>query len=410
MPRVVFSAEVEQRLIELWGKYQREKSGTMMKRAVAEKRIADELNLYAKQLSGGDQEMIYTAAIVHNKIDNLKTKARDQYKKYRKKTATGSPAGDASEDSSYDLGTAFATWTNFKSWHRIFKTVPGYGPMNSISSVSVCGSSQSSQSSLSPCTTATEYTPRRISSTTATHSPDDAFDILSAQGATDAVSAAGVATSTISPARSAVRYQSPQASSQACAAPADMTGATTPTSRHRASGPHSAVLQSSSGSTGQMIERETSGRDSDEDRAALDGAMYGSPQTDETYEPSLETNVRCAPALGGRNSDDGTQEVVLAEMSDDDNDNAFIDVNEDTHDVDEPAPKKKRKPKKKRHPEAAGASTLDRVVDKINKGQKKSQKRQQSFLSTIIQQQQTHTQNLMQSHMEFTARLFDKHF
>ena len=37
-----------------------------MKRAVAEKRIADELNLCAKQLSGGDQEMIYPAAIVHN--------------------------------------------------------------------------------------------------------------------------------------------------------------------------------------------------------------------------------------------------------------------------------------------------------------------------------------------------------
>ena len=38
----------------------------MIKRAVAEKRIADELNLCAKQLSGGDQEMIYTAAMVHN--------------------------------------------------------------------------------------------------------------------------------------------------------------------------------------------------------------------------------------------------------------------------------------------------------------------------------------------------------
>ena len=37
-----------------------------MKRAVAEKRIVDELNLCAKQLSGGDQEMIYTAAIVYN--------------------------------------------------------------------------------------------------------------------------------------------------------------------------------------------------------------------------------------------------------------------------------------------------------------------------------------------------------
>ena len=51
MPRVVFSAEAELRLIELWGNTS-EKSETMMKRAVAEKRIADELNLCAKQLPG----------------------------------------------------------------------------------------------------------------------------------------------------------------------------------------------------------------------------------------------------------------------------------------------------------------------------------------------------------------------
>ena len=65
MPRVFFSPKVQLRLIELWGKYQRE-NGTMIKRAVAEKRIADELNLCAKQLSGDVQEMIYTAAMVHN--------------------------------------------------------------------------------------------------------------------------------------------------------------------------------------------------------------------------------------------------------------------------------------------------------------------------------------------------------
>ena len=87
-----------------------------------------------------------------------------------------------------------------------------------------------------------------------------------------------------------------------------------------------------------MIERETSGRDGDEDRVALDSAIYGSPQTDEMYEPSLETNVRCppAPALGGSNQDNAVQEVALAAMRNDDNDNAFVDVNDDIHNADEP--------------------------------------------------------------------------
>ena len=93
-----------------------------------------------------------------------------------------------------------------------------------------------------PCTAASEYIRHVGYTLLLPHSPDDAFDILSAQGATVAVSGAVVVvvgTSAISPARSAVRYQSPQDSSQACAAPADRTGSTTttPTSRRGASGP-----------------------------------------------------------------------------------------------------------------------------------------------------------------------------
>ena len=64
------------------GKIPARKSGTMMKRAVAEQRIADELNLYAKQLSGGDQEMIYTATIVHNS-----SKLRRIHQSWRRSTS-----------------------------------------------------------------------------------------------------------------------------------------------------------------------------------------------------------------------------------------------------------------------------------------------------------------------------------
>ena len=70
LPRQVFS-EVEAKLIQLWGEHVKKKSGTMMKRSVKEKEVAEALTAYSRQL--GDTESVYTASVIHSKIDNLKT-------------------------------------------------------------------------------------------------------------------------------------------------------------------------------------------------------------------------------------------------------------------------------------------------------------------------------------------------
>ena len=69
------------------------------KRSVKEKKVAEVLTAYSHQL--GDLESVYTVSVIHSKIDNLKTQAKENYKKYRKMTATGSPVGDPSEDSAF---------------------------------------------------------------------------------------------------------------------------------------------------------------------------------------------------------------------------------------------------------------------------------------------------------------------
>ena len=101
MPRQVFSEEVEAKLIQLWGEHVKKKSGTMMKRSVKEKEVAEALTAYSRQL--GDTESVYTASVIHSKIDNLKTKAKEHYKRFRRMTATGSPVGDTSEDGACTL-------------------------------------------------------------------------------------------------------------------------------------------------------------------------------------------------------------------------------------------------------------------------------------------------------------------
>ena len=71
MPRQVFSDDLEEKLIALWAEYQTKKSGIMMKRTKKEKEIADKLNLYAKEIG---EDMEFSHSIIHNKIDNLKSK------------------------------------------------------------------------------------------------------------------------------------------------------------------------------------------------------------------------------------------------------------------------------------------------------------------------------------------------
>ena len=51
----------------------------MKKRSVKEKKVAEVLTAYSHQL--GDLESVYTASVIHSKIDNLKTQAKENYKK-----------------------------------------------------------------------------------------------------------------------------------------------------------------------------------------------------------------------------------------------------------------------------------------------------------------------------------------
>ena len=56
-----------------------------MKRAKKEE-IAEKLNVFAKEIDETDLE--FSAKVIHKKIDNLKSKENDQYKKFRRETGT----------------------------------------------------------------------------------------------------------------------------------------------------------------------------------------------------------------------------------------------------------------------------------------------------------------------------------
>ena len=75
MPRQVFSEEVEAKLIQLWGEHVKKKSGTMMKRSVKEKEVAEALTAYSRQL--GDTESVYTASVIHSKSTTSKQRQRN---------------------------------------------------------------------------------------------------------------------------------------------------------------------------------------------------------------------------------------------------------------------------------------------------------------------------------------------
>ena len=137
MPLVVFSDHTGAKLIQLQSQYVREKSGWMMTRAVADKAIAESHNKYARVVSGPDAETNFTAAFVHKKEDNLKTKAMELYRRFLQKTATGAPAGDINMDNSCDVNGAITTCANLKIWHNPLRPVPGYGPLDIINSLSV---------------------------------------------------------------------------------------------------------------------------------------------------------------------------------------------------------------------------------------------------------------------------------
>ena len=72
--------------------------------------------------------------MVKNKIDNLKAKARDFYRKFTAATSTRS-SGDAAVG--LDVDSVARAWANFRTWNRVLGDVPGYGPVKSLSSAAV---------------------------------------------------------------------------------------------------------------------------------------------------------------------------------------------------------------------------------------------------------------------------------
>ena len=89
----------------------------MIKRKVREMEVVQDLNKYAVQLYGEKNEHEFSLKVVSNKIDSLKSKARDFYKKYTASTQTGAAVGDGcgGNAGNLDLAAAGAKWGNFKS-------------------------------------------------------------------------------------------------------------------------------------------------------------------------------------------------------------------------------------------------------------------------------------------------------
>ena len=102
MPRVMFSQELDGKLIELSNGHLRRPPGGTVRKSYAEE-IAITMNLFAEHLR---EEATYTASIVHSKIDSMKTKVKGLYETYTKKTATGMPVGEVDEYLTYDLESA----------------------------------------------------------------------------------------------------------------------------------------------------------------------------------------------------------------------------------------------------------------------------------------------------------------
>ena len=95
MPRQVFGGEVGANLIQLRGEHVRTKSGTTKKRSVKEKEAAEALTAYLHQL--GEMESVFTASVVHYKINNFENKGNKKYTK-RRQLVVLLQVGDPSED------------------------------------------------------------------------------------------------------------------------------------------------------------------------------------------------------------------------------------------------------------------------------------------------------------------------
>ena len=87
MPGQVFGGEVEANLIQLRGEHVGTKS--------VKKEVAEALTAYLRQL--GEMESVFTASVVHSKINNFENEGNKKYRK-RRQLVVLLQIGDPSED------------------------------------------------------------------------------------------------------------------------------------------------------------------------------------------------------------------------------------------------------------------------------------------------------------------------
>ena len=325
--------------MELWAMYQKTKSGNMMKRSQKEKEIAEELNKYGTSIG---LDVDFNGKIIHNKIDNLKSKAKDLYRKFQSATTTGSAV-----TGEVDLEGAYASWANFRTWHRLFRHVPGFGPLRSISSVSI---------------------------------PDVDPPIISGGGSL--ISQASRSESAIG-----IPDEHPPRPTSHDASAVSRSPSSLPSSSS------SSLLSSSPSPSSSLASRprmRVSGDDSDNDivgdtmqhavSSPAGATASSTPACTPTYRPGEKTRAR-----------------ILEDDMDEDDDVPI-------------GPLKKKKKKRSSAPPPDVTSIEDvgmRMVDRLSDTQLKLQENQHRFVAGIVRENREHTQALVQSQMVFLKKLFD---
>ena len=432
MPRVMFSQELEGKLIELWNGHLRRPPGGTVRRSYAEKEIAIKLNLFAEQLG---EEALYTASIVHSKIDNMKTKAKGLYETYTKKTATGMPVGEVDEDSTYDLESAYTAWSNFKIWHTKMGDIPGFGPTKSLSSTAVARSSTGKphcSQAQTPPTPSTSRMPDGVRLVSvfrgnASPSPVSVEEMSLASGPAKTT---GAARTEGGSSNSSSRSSSSSSTSETYQCEEQLSNVTVPSCTNTSS-----AARGQPGMTSSVTPtRKAVGRpvmsfrsaiggddddDSDEDEARrLDMLLYGTakstPTTPDAGRSLSASAVDDAYVPGTHGKRSAAASVDLGDEE------VYVEDSTDIATEGQQAGAKKKAKKRNQSTQGLQETGL-LMVQAFGETQRDLQRNQQEFTAAIIQQQQEAmhtlvqnqseqqqrtTQALIQSQMAFQAKLF----
>ena len=116
MPATVFTAEIEQKLMEIWADLLYSLDKHMVTRLDKEQKALDALNEYAKTIG---HPRMFVLREIGDKIDTLRKKGRAMYDQFRKMTSTGSEV--------VDVEAACQAWESFDVYHRVFAAHPTWG-------------------------------------------------------------------------------------------------------------------------------------------------------------------------------------------------------------------------------------------------------------------------------------------